>query len=184
MEMQTYKLEELSKSARERVIDTWRDNNHFPWGGEWKDSLKAFERESPLEVTDWAVGYPRTFVDFDMETRGHWASTKGESDDWATEMTGLRLWKYLRRTYGRLLRKDCPLTGYCGDESLLKPIREAIASHPSALRQTSLQDVMAQCLSAWAYDYEDDIDHWLSDEAIMEDIEANEYRFTEDGELA
>jgi len=182
--MMTFKLDELPEHVQRSVLDTWRENDCFPWGEEWKDSLNGFARIAPIDVKRWEVcGWGRSYIDFSMDTRGHWTSTKGESEDWADEMTGLRLWKYLRRTFGRILHKDCPFTGYCGDEDILKPIRDAIKGHPSLLVRTTLRDVMRSCLEAWVEGYEKDLEHWYSDECIREDIEANEHRFDEEGQL-
>jgi hypothetical protein len=47
-----------------------------------------------------------------------------------------------------------------------------------------LRDVFADALHDWAKAFERDIDHWGSEEAIREDIEANEYEFNANGTLA
>lgn len=173
----------LPKHVQDEILANWRDHDEFPWHKDWVDTLKEFASGSPLAVRKWEVGYRGGGVTFDIEERGLWNSREGLSDEWADRMTGVRLWKFLRRTYGRLLRKACPLTGYCGDEDILGPIREAIASHPRGLRHTTLRDVLADCFAAWVSAYEADIDYWHSDECVKEDIEANDYRFDEDGEL-
>ena len=181
----TFTLDQLPARIQQVVIETWRNNDSFPWADEWVNSLSKFENLTGfIGVRDWSVGYPRNHVDFTIENRGYWRSTKGESDEWADEMRGLRLWKFLRRTYGWALRRgDCPLTGYCGDEAILKPIREAIAAHPRTLARTTLRDILTDCFSSWVWGYENDIEYWHSDECIREDIEAGEYRFNEDGEI-
>ena len=77
--------------------------------------------------------------------------------------------------------QDCPFTGYCGDETLLDAIRKALAN-PAAI--TSLRDVFNDALQSWAWAFESDINHWHSEEAIREDIEANGYEFNANGTLA
>jgi len=178
IETYAYKFDELPPETQARIIERWRDNDTFFWADEWKDSLDAFVRHAPLKVKDYSIGYPGTYVTFEMD------------DDAVSDLAGVRAWKWLMNNGWADLANpkptkknphpSCPFTGYCGDENLLDAIRKALA-YPSKI--TSLQSVFASCLSDWAKAFEADYDHWYSEEAIREDIEANGYEFYDDGSL-
>ena len=76
---------------------------------------------------------------------------------------------------------DCPLTGFCADESLLDPIRKFL-KNPS--EKKTYTDLMQECLDSWASAYQDDIEYQDSEEAVDESIIANGYEFLENGKLA
>jgi hypothetical protein len=170
LEVTVYKLDELDADVQQRVISNWRDGDQFFWSDEWRDSLDAFAKIAPLTIRNWEVGYRSNGVTFDM-------------DENVADLSGVRAWKWLvNNGWAKLATgQDCPFTGYCGDEDLLDAIRAAIAN-PASI--TSLRDVFADALHDWAKAFERDIDHWGSEEAIREDIEANEYEFNANGTLA
>jgi hypothetical protein len=170
LEVTVYKLDELDADVRQRVISNWREGDTFFWSDEWRDSLDAFAKIAPLTIRNWEVGYRSNGVTFDM-------------DENVADLSGVRAWKWLvNNGWAKLATgQDCPFTGYCGDEDLLDAIRAAIAN-PASI--TSLRDVFADALHDWAKAFERDIDHWGSEEAIREDIEANEYEFNANGTLA
>jgi hypothetical protein len=170
LEITVYKLDELDEAMQQRVIQSWRDGDHFFWEDEWRDSLHAFAKIAPIKVRDWSVGYGGTYVTFDM-------------DDNIADLSGIRAYKWLLNNgWAKLAAgQDCPFTGYCGDENLLDAIRTAIGN-PASI--SSLRDVFADALQGWAKGFEADLDYWHSEEAIREDIEANGYEFNANGTLA
>jgi hypothetical protein len=176
LEVTVYKLDELDAAMQQRVISGWRDGEQFFWSEEWRNSLDAFAKIAPLTIRNWEVGYRSNGVTFDMDQDDNYG-------DGIAEMSGVRAWKWLvNNGWAKLATgQDCPFTGYCGDEDLLDAIRAAIAN-PASI--TSLRDVFADALHDWAKAFERDIDHWGSEEAIREDIEANEYEFNANGTLA
>jgi hypothetical protein len=181
-----FTLNQLDPKVRQYVIDTWRERDSYhPWGDEWRDSLEAFAVMTPITIKSWEVSdWGPSHVNYTIHEYGYWNSARGATDEWADEMRGVRLWKWLRRNFGKCIRKGgCPLTGYYGDEALLEPIREAIAGHPASLKHTSLRDMIDRCLDGWICDYEDDIKDWHSEECIVDEIEANDHRFDADGRL-
>ena len=74
---------------------------------------------------------------------------------------------------------DCPFTGYCMDEELLAPIRRYITK--GMPKYYTYGDVMDDCIIAFNRQITSDYEYWLSDEAIVEDFEANDALFTEEG---
>jgi len=172
MTVTAYTFDELDESVQRKVIERWRNDDHFHWGDEWRDSLKRFAEAAPIRVRDWNVGYPGTFVSFEMV---------GEYADEVGDLSGVRAWKWLMNNgWNDLSTTSCPFTGYCGDESLLDAFRTAIANPASIV---SLRKVFGDALHHWAKDFEADLDHWHSEECIREEIEANEYEFYDDGSL-
>jgi hypothetical protein len=45
------------------------------------------------------------------------------------------------------------------------------------------KELLQDCFDSWIKACNDDIDHQNSDEFIIEEIEANDYQFTENGEV-
>lgn len=170
VEITLYKLGELDERTQQRVIDGWRANDQFPWGDEWRESLDAFAKIAPLTIRDWSVGYRSNGVTFDM-------------DEDVADLSGNEAQQWLIANGWQKLaqNQDCPFTGYCGDEVLLDAIRTALGN-PSSI--SSLRSVFADALHDWAKGFERDMDYWASEEAIREDIEANDYEFHANGTLA
>ena len=76
--------------------------------------------------------------------------------------------------------EDCPLTGFCGDENLLEPIRDFMKK---PCRYTSFYELIEDCLDNWIKGYKADIEHWEGFDCIKEEILSNDYQFTDDGDL-
>lgn len=74
---------------------------------------------------------------------------------------------------------DCPLTGYCMDYAILKPIFDYLEK-PNM--NTTFEGLMEDCLQSWLKSCSEDYEYHFSDEYIAEEIEENEYEFTEEGE--
>jgi hypothetical protein len=169
-----YKYTELSPESQERARDAARARDWYgdAWAEEWRDTLKRAADAFSVEAGDWSVDvYGR---------RGTYANLRVRDDDVA-ELAGVRAWKYLRAHYADAIAEDCPFTGYCGDESLLAPLR-AFLARPNTT--STVQDIMDECASAWAYGWRDDIEHQFSDEYVADDLEVNEREFYEDGSFA
>jgi hypothetical protein len=74
---------------------------------------------------------------------------------------------------------NCPLTGYCIDNSLLDEIWKFIDKPDSR----NFRDLLEDCFNEWVKDCNADVDYQNSDECITETIEANDYDFDEEGNL-
>jgi hypothetical protein len=72
---------------------------------------------------------------------------------------------------------NCPLTGYCGDHSLLDPIYEFMKKP----RNITFRELLEECFEKWIKYFNEDRDYQSSDEFLEEEAEANEYEFTQDG---
>ena len=164
-----YTFEELDDKAKQKAIDHFRNTCDYHWSSEWRDSLNEFEKTFPIKINDWSVGaHDYSHIRF---------SFTGEHED----MKGIRLFKYIANNYAHILSKDCPFTGYCGDESLLDPIRQFMKRPDKDL---SFYDLMKDCLDHWVSEYQGDMESQLEDEYISDFIQANGYEFLENGDMA
>jgi hypothetical protein len=72
------------------------------------------------------------------------------------------------------------LTGVCYDDSLLKPIYDYLEKPNTRI---DFETLLHDCINSFCHDIASEIEYQNSEEAIAETIEANEYAFTEDGQL-
>lgn len=207
-----YSFDELSAEAKQVAIQNERDSrsNHwfFPWQNEYQDTLSAFCERFGIRVVDsgycdgtvsinpWC--YPKVSGNADAWTQDRYDIT-GEN------VQGLRLRTYILNNYGDVLferRKkytkgygskhrisrvfttetSCPFTGFCADDDILQPLRDFVKNPTSKPPTYDLNDLIDDCVSAWNSSWIADVDNYLSDESITEDIRLNEYQFTENGE--
>jgi hypothetical protein len=90
--------------------------------------------------------------------------------------------KYINRTSKVMFEADnCPLTGMSYDYAILRPILEYY-KNPNSI--SDLSELLSACVDSLCKDIQDEIKGMLTDEAIIEHCNANEYFFTESGELA
>lgn len=73
VETTIFKFDELPEATQAKVISSWRDNDTFYWGDEWRDSLDAFAERAPVRIRGWSVGYPHTFVSYEFSTSNGYA---------------------------------------------------------------------------------------------------------------
>lgn len=163
-----YTINELSESAKERARDWWMQDMDYAWNDEWMDSMQAFCKVFPIKAKDYQIGaFCSAYVRADFT-----------SD---LDLSGVRLFKYIQNNFGHLLGGDCPLTGYCGDESLFDPIR-AFMKRPS--KNVSFSDLLTECLDNWAEDFKSDMESQHDPEYVDDHLETNGYEFLEDGTRA
>ena len=185
IETTVYNFSELSDSAKATAIEQIRQREYetgFNWGSEALDTLKAFLEHFNVKLGRYSID---------------WFNANGSdirisfNDSNIEELSGVRLWKYLHNngllTYWRkytkktekLLSGDCPFTGVCFDENCLDNIREFVKKPTNITFRELIEESIEKLLK----DCEKDADYQFSDEGITEMIEANEYDFTEDGEI-
>ena len=87
-------------------------------------------------------------------------------------------WVTLRSNFET--ESSCPFTGVCYDEDLLQPLKEFIKQPDGR----TFEDLMNEAGESLRISLENEDEYRNSDEAIREDIEANEIEFTADGERA
>lgn len=94
--------------------------------------------------------------------------------------TGPNKGKFINSYYSAIqLTTDYPLTGYCMDMDILDPIYNFLNKPDSS----TFYDLLNDCFEGWVKACNADIDYQNSDECISENIEANDYEFTEEGKM-
>lgn len=83
-------------------------------------------------------------------------------------------------SYYSNIKKDnsCVLTGVCYDDDMLQPIYDFLQQPKE---NVSFEELLTDCFDAIRKTIEDEIEYRESDESIKEDLIANDYEFTEDG---
>lgn len=160
-----YTFEELSDEAKENALSWYRgDGFEYHWSDEWRESLQGFADYFELSLTHWEVS-----------TCGPYHFRFSCRNDDIENLQGMRLWKYFKNN--GFDPDDCQFTGYCGDESYLKPFREFMQKPDNR----TFDDLMRDCLDAGFSDWQNDMEYQESDEYCIDHIIANEYEFTENG---
>lgn len=183
VEVKIYELNELKENVREKVINRWRDDDCFMWSDQWIDSLNAFADYFNIRIKDYSVcDYSRNFIRFYFEYDEDDCFYDCPKSHARSDTQGVRLFKMLNNRYSisDLLAKDCPMTGYCGDEDLLRPIREFMQKPD---KRKTFYELIDECLDEWLNGFQNDYEYWISENCILDEIEINEIKFLENGEV-
>jgi hypothetical protein len=88
----------------------------------------------------------------------------------------------LKTRYSKIfLENSCVLTGVCYDEDILGPIYEFFDKPDDKI---TFQDLMNNCIYSLCKSVYNEYLANCKEEAIIENIEANDYYFLENGKLA
>lgn len=182
-----YSFDELSEDAKKNVIETRRYDIYerlCDSTDDWySNSVKAFCDEFGIRIKRDNVGYPGTFVDYEFEDGEIYPNI------YAEEVTGRLLWRYLMKHYDDMVKpktyygvyKGFSLTGTYSDWDLLKPIVEWL-HHPD--KDTSLSELLQECLDAEYSAWEDERDKNYEDESIENELsEIDDTEYCEDGSV-
>lgn len=155
IETTVFAFDELPERAKERAVEKMREITEYHSFTDCKNSLNAFCDEFSVKVTDYCLSNDyRAGVSTDA-TAKHFRGVKLSSFDREAMPTGFCF--------------DCELRYTFYDE--FKRTGDAKQAFETAI------EVFVSAVSK-------DIDYSFSDEAIIESIRANDYEFTEMGELA
>lgn len=146
-----YKFNELSDTAKEKARAWWRDGIDFD-GTDEKHSIDKFCEHFGVRLTRWSVG-AHCPIDYK-----HDASNEN--------FRGLKLKDF---------KHDHMPTGYYLDCDLWQTFYIAFKNMGDA--KQAFDDALGAGFRGWRADME----HRLTDEAVDEDLEANEYEFDENG---
>lgn len=84
--------------------------------------------------------------------------------------------------YSRIQKTtSCVLTGMCYDDDLLQPIYDFLLKRDFSNCSITFYHLLNDCFESLKNSIENEVDYRNSDEAIIEDIQENEYEFTKDG---
>ena len=154
IEQTIYSFDELSDKGKERAIEHMRQISDYPRFDECLNSLCTFCDEFSVRVTDYTLSdCYRASISTDATPR-HFRGVKLASFD----------------------REAMP-TGFCFDCDL------RYTFHDEFRRTGDAYHALETAIEAFLSAVKRDIEWQFSDECITENIEANGYEFTEDGEL-
>jgi Fe-S cluster biosynthesis and repair protein YggX len=75
--------------------------------------------------------------------------------------------------------QNCNLTGMCYDDDMMRPIYDFLELR--TFSSTNFEDLLNECFNEMRNTLEKEKDYMETDEYITEEIEANEYEYTEEG---
>lgn len=190
--LQLFKFSELSDDAKQIAIEQWRNDtaaDPIAWQDELLYSFKAVFKTASVTLKDYELSLCS------------YSSVKIEMDQEVYDLTGARALAWLENNFLSKLRvtraeylknrkdyfrygyrvgkiKDCPLTGYCADESFIDALIESIKTGDCLGDAFKLRmpETYVKLLQA---EYDDQ----NSDEYISETLEVNEYEFLETGKM-
>lgn len=172
--IKVYKFDELSDQAKEHAIDKYNQGEYF-WGDDAMASLKAFLNHFNCNLKDWSIDFLEPY-----RNNIKIAYPDPEEDEALYEDEILDLLNQLGSYDPETLRGngDCKLTGYCMDESLIDGFRKAWFGG-----ERDLKELIEAGISQWEIDVRVDAEYQYSEEGFKDLCEANDYEFTEDGEM-
>lgn len=191
-----YSFDELSESAKSRAwMDYTADLGEFPMNSDFRATLEAFEKAFDCEVYRWSVDENSFGYRF-----AH--SRKGSFDCW------LRFAKWVWNNYGGAIQRGkyygtmkykkgerprhvfrhsnatveytCNLTGFFADLDITTPIWNCIHYKEAFFNYDQLIEA---CLDSFFESWRAQMEYETSMECFEEVCEANDYEFTEYGEI-
>jgi hypothetical protein len=146
---------ELGDPAKGQVLAYFRDRVDYPWFSDALDSIKAFVEHFKGRILDYSIGGEvyRSYVKTTID-QSYFRGVKLKDIDHTQMPTGYHL--------------DCTLWGTMKEE--FTKTGDAFYAFQQAI-ESALADIAS------------DVEYQYSDEALTEMIEANDYEFTEDGEI-
>lgn len=176
IELQLYKFEELSSEAKEKALNHFRDRE-YSWFDEAKQTMREFAELFGVRITSYELGYGRgTHIRF---------STGSMLEEGAAELSGVRAFKWINNNIDEKFWNEgakngsCPLTGVCFDCNVLDPLVDFM-KQPS---DKTIEELIQDCFDSLEDAVSEDVLYHYGDEATKEHIEANDYEFTEEGDL-
>jgi hypothetical protein len=206
-----YSIDELTGTAKDNALNNVRSNYEYFGHDENVSTLRAFERVFPVNIKNFSYGDRGSGVSYDLTCDDNIADLSGirlSSYIWNNYFTDLFKGKYysvdsnnkinhkrvqskeltskpgqyFNAYHSRVQFETCGvLTGYCIDDDILKPVYDFL-KNPN--QDKNFTDLMEDCMNAWITACEQDLEGAYTDEAIEDHAQANEYEFTETGEVA
>lgn len=186
-EIKIYKFDELSDEAKERARDKVREerSQYDFWGEERRDSYeKAEDLYDQLHNIEGEISGARLYawiennLSYIWDKRCYYSKhTDGSiKKNWWSYKYDCTKYRMSRIKVANTI-EHCPLTGVTYDFDFLAPIMEFMKKPDSSTTNLDLQ------LPSYEDVYQRDWEWMNSDEYIDEEIEANDYEFTEDGSI-
>jgi len=197
IEIKLYQFSELSQSAKERALELQREF-YFETG-------IPFIQDAFNTINEFCHIIGAKFISVDYSYRND-ISYKFNADDHLMDMKPMRLrtwiinnWLpymskgkyystpgkwingkyYYKKRYSKIQFEydNCPLTGVSYDCDILKPLLNFIEK-PTDI---DIKDIVSECFNSMLNSLVNEYEYILSDEYLIQDIEANGYNYTEYG---
>ncbi|MCV9826601.1 hypothetical protein OIM36_22820 [Salmonella enterica subsp. enterica serovar Infantis] len=186
-----YTFNELSDVAKAKAIENYRQyksGDQFDFS-EYKESLREFCDDLCVEVRDWSYGLGGCDVRYEINHSSDVEDLSGvRAYKWI--INNVNAFNMRRRVY-REYREvnnhgfkqkasfikwvsgvfnasdDCPYTGVCYDESLLKPFRDFLKKPDDR----TIADLIREAMDGYCSDMLDELESRESDEYLRDELE-------------
>lgn len=162
-----YKFDELSKEAQEYAHENFWMRTEYPWHPEVEDVLRELSDLFSFSVYSWEYDSIMAQHNESYSER-HYMTSGDDARQWFKKYKAV------------INNHNCPLTGYYLDECALDPIRQFL-EQPD--RTDSVADVLTECVGNVFRAAVSDVEYYYSFESFAESCDANEYEFTENGDI-
>lgn len=204
IEINIYEIEELEGKAKETALEALRERVDFSWFyDEAEETVKAFTKIFPVSTPYNSWLEPRLDVDDGIEELSGLRLRTYLINNFYTDIYKPKYRKHIegehyhRNTkvnyyehsdrysssyYSSIFREaSCPLTGVCYDHNLLYPIYQLIEWKDNT--DMTFEELIQECFRSLKNDLKSEEEYRMSEEALIEDAEANGIEFTEDGSI-
>ena len=177
-----YKFNELNEKAKQKAIENYRETiTEFCWGDDYIASMERGCEHFGVKLKDYSIdfldcspsSYRIVFYDGEVEELNGEELAQHLRDNYLTYHC-----KYDKKQKG-LLEGNCPFTGVCGDEDFLDPVKKFLKKPDNTTFLELIENCLDSCIEAGQRDFQG----MLSDDSIVEEIEANDVEFLESGEI-
>jgi len=198
-----YKFEELSEDAQQKAINKHREvmDNDFIYDDTHK-VVEAFNDvfETKEGRNSWLDVYTDHMEENILELKGLrlqkylWNNYKNQLFKgkyyslWSKKDISYKYHKngypVLKSRYSKVLKQNsCVLTGMCYDDDMLQPIYDFLEKRNFSNCTITFYHLINDCFDELRKTVENEIDYRNTDDAIIEEIKANDYEFTENGNI-
>jgi len=198
-----YKFEELTKEAQQKAINKHREvmDNDFIYDDTHK-VVEAFNDvfETKEGRNSWLDVYTDHMEENILELKGLrlqkylWNNYKNQLFKgkyyslWSKKDISYKYHKngypVLKSRYSKVLKQNsCVLTGMCYDDDMLQPIYDFLEKRNFSNCTITFYHLINDCFDELRKTVENEIDYRNTDDAIIEEIKANDYEFTENGNI-
>jgi len=198
-----YKFEELSEDAQQKAINKHREvmDNDFIYDDTHK-VVEAFNDvfETKEGRNSWLDVYTDHMEENILELKGLrlqkylWNNYKNQLFKgkyyslWSKKDISYKYHKngcpVLKSRYSKVLKQNsCVLTGMRYDDDMLQPIYDFLEKRNFSNCTITFYHLINDCFDELRKTVENEIDYRNTDDAIIEEIKANDYEFTENGNI-
>lgn len=204
-----FTFDELSEQAKQVVIDNYKSEyREYSWTDEWvetiKNGLEAFNHKlgryqfdyHSISQSHFEIQLDKYFSYDDMQhltgvRLRTWILNNFEGvlyenkETWYINVDGKLLINTIgvgakkRRSKVNVVERDCPFTGYTGDNDFLEPIFEFLKKP----YEITFQDILTKCVDNTLKGLVADCAYQDSDEYISEELSNLDEEYTADGKL-